>query len=661
MQNHLQSRTGPVDSRASKHARLYTLPFAAAQITGGFWADQQESNRRISLHHGYEQLHKAGNFHNLRLAAGLATVEGDGPYRGRNFYDEDLYKWLEALGWELGRTPEVDVPELRAMAEEAIALIQAAQEPDGYLDSWFQVVEPDRKWADLDHGHEMYCAGHLFQAAVAFHRALDDDRLLDVAVRLADHIDERFGPGKREGACGHPEIETALVELYRVTREPRYLALSQVLVDRRGRNLMVGWDGLGPRYQQDHVPVREAQGVDGHAVRQVYLESGIADLYLESGEEALLASMKRLWEDMTERKLYITGGIGSRFQGESFGDPYVLPSDTCYCETCAAIGSFQWNWRMLLITGDGQYAALMEQTLYNGILASRGLDNRHFFYANPLQLRGGGEMHLSSNPEDGVAVVAGRPAWHYVACCPPNIMRLLASLASYLATQNENGVQIHQYATANLRFDVAGAPVSMAIESDYPWQGNVDLRIVESGDAPWTLALRLPAWANAHLVHVNDALIDAPLRNGYLLIERTWQPGDVVRLEIPMKPRFVHPHPRIDAIRGCVAVQNGPLVYALEAVDLPPTVTLEDVALDEETPLQVAWRDGLLGDVAVIRAQGASINTKPWRGIPYASAILTKVAGGEAVPLTLVPYFRWGNRGMDGMRVWIPRLSLYKD
>jgi DUF1680 family protein len=392
---------GPVDNHQSPQSLLKTIPFAQARIAGGFWAPWQERNRRVSLQHGYTMLEQAGNFGNMRLAAG----RGEGAFKGRNFYDEDVYKWLEALGWELGRAPDAG---LQAMADEVIELIAAMQQPNGYLNSYYQVVEPENQWADLDHGHELYCAGHLIQAAVAFARACADTRLLTVTLRLVDHIYELFGPEKRDGTCGHPEIETALVELYRLTKDPRHLTLAQLFIDRRGRNRMRGHAGYGADYHQDHLPVRDAAEMTGHAVRQLYLNTGATDLYMESSDPSLLGAMNRLWDDLVTHKLYITGGVGARFDGESFGAPYELPSDTCYCETCAAIGSLMWNWRLLLLTGEARYADLFERTLYNGVLSSPGMDGCSFLYVNPLQVRGGRYVRASTDVSAGAE--ATRPA-----------------------------------------------------------------------------------------------------------------------------------------------------------------------------------------------------------------------------------------------------------
>jgi DUF1680 family protein len=372
MSDRLKKTTGPVDNSNSSHRSYQVLLNGAVKFTSGFWTQHQALNHNVSLKHGYTMLNKAGNLHNLKMAAGLAS----GQYRGMNFADENVYKWLEAMAWELGRAPD---EELQALADETISLIQAAQQADGYLNSYYQVVEPDIKWADLDFGHELYCAGHLIQAAIAFKRAVGDERLLEIVRRLVEHTEMVFGSGKKEAACGHPEIEMALVELSRLTGEKHYLHLAKFFVAQRGKKKMRGIGANGPEYHQDHVPVRQAEGVVGHAVRQMYLANAVADLYMETGEQALLETSCHLWDDMTSGKMYITGGIGSRYDAESFGDTYELPADQCYCETCAAIGNFFWNWRMLLISGDSRYADMMERLLYNGILSSPGLNGASFF------------------------------------------------------------------------------------------------------------------------------------------------------------------------------------------------------------------------------------------------------------------------------------------
>jgi len=640
---------GPVDTSRSPLVQLQTLPLGGLSFKPGFWTGVQATNRQVSLKHGYDMLKQAGNFHNFKLAAGAES----GHYMGMNFLDEDVYKWLEALAWEMGRATD---DELRRMADEVIALISAAQEPSGYLNSYYQVVEPDRKWADLDFGHELYCAGHLFQAAVAFMRALDDGRLLQVACRLADHIASVFGPGKKEGACGHPEVEMALVELYRATGDETYLKLAHFFIDQRGEKRMRGLGANGPEYHQDHVPVREAEEAAGHAVRQMYLANGIADVYMETGEQDLLEVAHRLWRDITSTKMYVTGGVGSRYDGEAFGEAYELPTDQCYCETCAAIGSLMWNWRLLLISGESRYADLIERVLYNGILSSPSLDGRHYFYVNPLMLRSGRYVRLSSNPPQGEAL-AGRPEWHSVACCPPNVMRLLSSLGHYFVTANDAGLQIHLYASfdANTRL-LDNQPVALSVETDYPWQGQIRITLRQSGASPWQLSLRLPEWCQSFDLAVNDLRVQHPvLEKGYILLERSWRPGDVIELNLAMPPFLVESNPRVDATRGCLAIQRGPLVYCLEGCDQEAPGNLLDIQVDADQPLQVQWRDNLLGGIMTVEAAGYLADPGLWQGMLYLPSGKAPSATRRPVRLTAVPYYAWGNRGIGSMRVWIPR------
>jgi DUF1680 family protein len=641
---------GPVDNTRSANSSYKVLFDGAVKITKGFWAERQAVNRKVSLKHGFAMLNKAGNLHNLKIAAGLES----GRYHGMNFSDETVYKWLEALAWELGRAPD---DELHALADQVISLLAAAQQADGYLNSYYQVVEPERKWSDLDFGHELYCAGHLIQAAIAFKRAVGDERLLKIASRYVDHIESVFGPGKKEEACGHPEIEMALVELSRLTGEKRYLHLAQFFVDQRGKKKMRGVGANGPEYHQDHMAVREAEGVAGHAVRQMYLATAVADLYMESGEDALLETSQRLWDDMISGKLYITGGIGSRYDGESFGETYELPTDQCYCETCAAIGNFFWNWRMLLISGESRYADLMERLMYNGILSSPGLDGVSYFYVNPLMLRNGQYVRLSANPPKEHKA-SGRPEWHYVACCPPNVMRLLASLPNYFATRNETGIQIHQY--SNMEISASLSPhssVALTIETGYPWDGRVKITVTESGDQPWKLSLRMPGWCKNFLLKADNQEGYKGLQKGYITSERAWKAGDVVEVEFPMRPFLVEADPRVDSVRGCVAIQRGPIVYCLEEQDQEQGVNLLDVKIDPSEEWTSHWQSDLLGGVMTLEAIGYQSDRSGW---PENGLYRPLVPGKEdrssigKVKLTAIPYYAWGNRGLKSMRVWIP-------
>ena len=652
MSDALDKAKGPVDNSNSAHRSYQVLSNGAVKLTSGFWAERQMRNHKVSLKHAYAMLNKAGNLHNLKMAAGLES----GSFRGMNFADENIYKWLEALGWELGRAPD---DELQALADEVIVLIAAAQQPDGYLNSYYQVVEPDQKWCDLDFGHELYCAGHLIQAAIAFKRATDDGRLLAIVLHLVHHIETVFGPGKREEACGHPEIEMALVELSRLTGEERYLNLAQFFVDQRGKKKMKGIGANGPEYHQDHVAVREAQGVAGHAVRQMYLATAVADLYMESGEQALLDASHRLWENMTGGKLYITGGVGSRFDGESFGEMYELPVDQCYCETCAAIGNFFWNWRMSLLSGESRYADLMEQLLYNGILSSPSLEGASFFYVNPLMIRNGRYVRLSTNP-DGELKTSGRPEWHSVSCCPPNVMRLFASLSNYFATREEGGIQIHQYSN----MEISAGQNRLMIETEYPWDGRIKISVLDDSDQPWKLSLRVPGWCKAFDLKVNGQAVNGHPQKGYVAIEQTWRAGDTVELNLAMPAFFIEADPRVDSVRGCVAIQRGPIVYCFEGQDQDANVNLLDVKIDPSQALTSRWQSDLLGGVMILEGTGYQTDRSGWEenGL-YRPLVLGRENGASArqVKLTAIPYYAWGNRGLESMRVWIPYIesSLY--
>jgi DUF1680 family protein len=488
-------------------------------------------------------------------------------------------------------------------------------------------------------GHELYCAGHLIQAAVAWQRFLGDARLVEVAQRVVDHILTVFGPNKRAGTPGHPEIEMALVELYRLVGDRRYLDLAQFFVDQRGRGLL----GANPRfggsaYYQDRVPVRDSEEVEGHAVRALYLTAGVADLFLETGEDALLQALTRQWRDLVDRKLYITGGAGARHEGEAFGHPYELPNDRAYCETCAAIASIMWSWRMLLATGQGQYGDLIERTLFNGFLSGVSLDGERFFYVNPLLSYGRPELIGRGGHE--------RREWYYVACCPPNVMRLLGSLGGYVASSSDDGVQLHQYVSGTV--DLGN--VALRVETSYPWDGRVAITVMRTPSTAWTLRLRRPAWSGpgTRLAFAGN-LVE---QDGYFVLRREWQAGDRVELELDMAVRLTRADARVEACRSAAAIERGPLVYCLESAD-NPNVDVLAVVLDTNGALEAHARPDVLGGVTTIQACGhvplpAAFLYEPWDGNPPPS--------GDHVDLTAVPYYAWANRTPGAMRVWIPTL-----
>jgi hypothetical protein len=620
-----------VRTRQDSHARWQTLPLGSVQLKEGFWQRWQRTNRQVTIPHGYRMLVKSGNLNNLRLAAG----QGEGEYRLPVFMDSDVFKWLEAASYDLANAPDA---QLDALVDKVISVVAAAQQPDGYLNSYYQVNKPEQRWTNLDHDHELYCAGHLFEAAVAHHRATGKDSLLAVACRFADHIAGVFGPDKRKGAPGHPEIELALVELYRETGARRYLDLAQFFIDQRGKGLMKGHGLWGAAYHQDAVPVRQSHEVMGHAVRQLYLTSGVADLYLETGEPALYEAQQRLWHNLTHHKMHLIGGYGACDDGEAFGADYELPNDTCYCETCAAIAGMMWNWRLLLATGDPRYASLLERSLYNGFLSGVALDGTHFFYVNPLSSPGGIE----------------RPEWYGCACCPPNVMRQIAVIGHYLATIDDTGVQLHQYAPAVIHTGFRQGAVVLDVTTDYPWEGQVAVRIQQTDGATWTLQLRVPTWAQGTTVAVNDERAMPAAAGAMQAVTRAWRAGDVVHLTLPMRPRWIEANPRVDATRGALALEYGPLVYCLESVDQARGVDLRDVAVSAGAEVQAAFREDLLGGVVTLRLPGSALaagDLEGWLYRPYGGPEI----GHDATTLTAVPYYAWANRGGGAMRVWLPR------
>jgi DUF1680 family protein len=613
---------------ASARVRLRPLDPDGVRILGGLLGDRQRVNREVTIPHGTEELERAGTFENLRVAAGRSQ----GTHRGMVFSDSDVYKWLEALAWETQRQPS---PELERLAAETVEVVAAAQQPDGYVNSYWQ-LEGRERWSNLEMGHELYCAGHLIQAGVAAART-GSPRLLGVARRVGDLLVDVFGSDSDPRTDGHPEIEVALVELYRETADRRYLDLADKLTGRRGRGFFAG-GRFELSYYQDVEPVRSSRSIVGHAVRALYLAAGVTDLHAETGDEALLEAMLSQWDDLVSTKLYLTGGVGSRHYGESIGDPYELPPDRAYCETCASIASIMWNWRLLLVTGESRFADLIERTLYNGFLAGHSLDGRSFFYANPLQSRGGYERH----------------SWNRVACCPPNIMRLLASLHHYVATVSDSAVQLHQYATSTVRavVPVAG-PVELAVETGYPWSGSVTVEVVASGDVEWTLSLRVPAWAGRASV---DGTAVEPA--SYAEVTRRWKAGDRVELELDVSPRLTVPNPRIDAVRGCVALERGPIVYCFEQTDLPAGSNLAEVALQTDTTPTDSGPLAQLGGVPGMSVEAVVRDLEGWRQAEYVD-VRELPRDGAAAPARLlaIPYFTWANRGDGGMRVWLPRFD----
>jgi uncharacterized protein len=641
----IQPARGPVSP--SRDATVAHRPLAgqAAWLDVGLLHDWQQRNHGSSLPLAVRHLEEAGNLGNLRLAI-TGAREG---YRGPVFMDSDVYKTLEAIGWELGRARD---QELAAFTEETTALLEKAQQPDGYLNSAVQ-VSGQRRYSSLAYSHEMYCAGHLIQAAIACLRGAGFDRLLEVARRFADHLVDTF-LGQEGGLDGHPIVETALVELYRETGHRPYLELASQWVEQRGQGL-IGECGFGRRYLQDHEPVRQASTEVGHVVRALYLEAGVVDVAAETADAALLRASIDRWADMVAAKTYLTGGNGSRHEGESFGDRFELPPDRAYNETCAAIASFQWSWRLLLATGEARYADLMERILYNAFAGAIATDGARFFYVNPLQRR----ADHSEKDDPG-----RRREWYSCACCPPNIMRLTASLQHYLATVAGDTLFVHLFTAAALSAPVAGGELAVRVSTGYPWSGAVEIRVTSAPPGSAGLAARVPAWSPRPRLVLNGEPVPAKSAGGeYLVLNRQWQPGDVLRYELDLTPRLTYPDRRIDAVRGSAAIERGPLVYCFEQADQAADASLEDLALIPGDLGEQAVTVPKVGPTVLIEAAARgdysrndpapSTSGLPYQQDPGAAASAAGAAGDEVV-VTAIPYFQWDNRDGQAMRVWMP-------
>ena len=618
-----------VDTTQSAYAQLKPVPLTAVTLTDEFWAARRAKNRTVALTAQYQQLEDTGRLDNFRRAAGKISQ----PFQGLYFNDSDVYKWVEAVAWTLATEP-ADA-ELAALLDGVIADIAAAQQPDGYLNTYYMFELEAERWSNLKDKHELYCAGHLFQAAIAHYRATGKDTLLTVACRFADLIDATFGSeeGKRQGVPGHSEIEMALVELARATGAARYLALAQYFVDARGQGL------IGGRvYHQDHVPFREMHKLVGHAVRAVYLSAGATDLYAETGEAALGEILARQWGHMMSKQVYVTGGLGARYAGEAFGEDYELPNARAYAETCAGIANVMWAWRMLQLRGDAVYADLMERALYNAVLPGLSVDGTEYFYRNPLA--SGPDYH--------------RKPWFTCACCPPNLARTLATLPGYLYSVSENTVWVHLYAANDAHLTLPnGRKVHIVQRTRYPWDGNITLEVLTAG--AFAVRVRIPGWCADDEVAV---LVNGePLRGGiqagaYITVERQWEPGDSVCLRLPMTPRRVVAHPYVLENTGRIALMRGPLLYCLESVD-NADVDLRDVRLPAASVLGEEFYPGLMGGVSILRAAAEVVPPDVgWAGRLYRTA-RPVTPDARPVTLTAVPYHVWANRAPGDMLVWI--------
>jgi len=631
------------------------VSFADVTIDGTFWGPRQQVTRAVTLPTEYEQLKKTG-----RIDAWRLDWEPGQPNQPHYFWDSDVAKWIEAAGYSLATRPD---QELEQLVDDVIEIIEEAQQEDGYLNIYFTMIEPEKRWTNLRDMHELYCAGHLIEAAIAYYQGTGKRKLLDVMCRYADHIDSVFGPGKgkKRGYPGHEEIELALVRLYTVTEETRYLNLASFFVDERGRqphyyDIEAQERGEDPGdfhgrkydYNQSHLPVREQTTAEGHAVRAMYLYSGMTDVAAETGDESLLAACRCLWKNVTERRMYVTGGIGSSSSGERFTYDYDLPNDLAYAETCAAIGLMFWAHRMLQLDADSTYADVLERALYNGVLSGVSLDGKRFFYANPLEVDPKRHEHrpdLFGSP----AVSPTRQEWFGCACCPPNLARLLSSLGQYIYSQGESEIYVHLYVGGQAQTLIGGQPVVVEQETRYPWDGTIQLSVRPEQETTFTLSLRIPGWCQSATLSLNGQPLDLEplMHKGYARIQRTWKPGDTVVLELPMMIERVQAHPSLYDDGGCIALQRGPLIYCLEEVDNGPN--LRDITLPRDAELKAEFDQDLLGGVFVISGQAKRRDASNWEGKLY-RATLPEVS---TIPLKAIPYYAWANRTLGEMLVWI--------
>ncbi len=621
---------GPVSPSRSA---LRPLDASEIRLTGGYWGEKQRLNADVVLRHCEDWMERIGWTGNFDRAA---SHEVGWEHAGIEFVDSEVYKLLEGMAWELGRSHDDD---LAARYDRLVYRVASAQEDDGYLHTSFGRPWQPARYSNLEWGHELYCFGHLIQAAVAAARTGVESALVDVARRLADHLWEAFGPEGRVAVCGHPEIEVALVELGRALDEPRYVELARLFVERRGHGLLAPIE-YGQEYFQDDVPVRDADVLRGHAVRALYLAAGALDVAVETGDDELADAVRRQWEATVARRTHVTGGMGSHHQDEAFGADFELPPDRAYAETCAGIASNMLSWRLLLQDGDPRYADLIERTLLNAVMASPRADGRAFFYTNTLHQRTDG-VAPDEDELNARALSSLRAPWFEVSCCPTNVARTLASVESTFATTTADGLQLHQYGDYDVDTTLAdGTPVAVSVRSGYPYAGGVTVTWRGDAGREVDLDLRIPSWAGSAVVGGPDATPST--RTGRATtVRRAFRAGDVVTVEFPVEARWVTPDPRIDAVRGQVAVQRGPLVMALESTDLPDG-DVNDVAVDTTVDPVTTDRGATVTVSRVTDAVGA------W---PYGPGGADRRPLG---PVGLVPYATWANRGPSTMRVWLP-------
>ena len=647
-------------------ANCQPVPLNKVKISDLFWSKYVELVRNTVIPYQWEALNDrvpdAEPSHavtNLRIAAGL----DEGEFRGFVFQDSDVAKWIEAVGYSLQSHPD---SELEAAVDSIIDIIEKAQQPDGYLNTHFTIKQPDKRWTNLHECHELYVAGHMIEAAVAYHEATGKKKLLDIMCRFADYIDTVFGPEpeKIHGYDGHQEIELALVKLYRATGNERYLKLSKYFIDERGKEpnfFNIEWEKRGRysfwtntvskkpdlKYCQAHKPVREQKSAVGHAVRAVYMYAGMADIAAETGDNELMDACRVLWDNIVSKQMYITGGIGSTHHGEAFTFDYDLPNDTIYAETCASIGLIFFANRMLNIEQKSIYADVMERALYNNVLGAMSLDGKRFFYVNPLEVW----PEASEKNPGRFHVKPVRQKWFACACCPPNVARLLTSLNNYIYSKNNNTVYIHLYISGEAEIELENGKLILNQCSRYPWDGNVKIGVVLESISPVSIALRIPSWCRKWSVYVNGEEVNPELVNGYAFVKRVWRENDEIELKMDMPAEFIWSNPNVRANAGKVAIQRGPIVYCIEEADNGRN--LSAIEIDTTSGLTIETDKAVLGEGVIIKGKGLRTIDDGWQNDLYKPCEISK----KEVEIKAVPYFVWGNREPGEMTVWIRSLN----
>lgn len=628
------------------------------KINDNFWSSYRRLVKDVVLPYQHEMLEdrvpdaeKSHAIENFRIAAGIK----DGSFYGWVFQDSDVAKWIEACAYSLANSPDT---KLEAIVDDIIDIIGKAQMEDGYLNTYFTLKEPDKRWTNLQEAHEMYSAGHMMEAAVAYYEATGKESLLNIMIRMADHIDKHFGKGKNRGFCGHPEIELALMKLYRVTNEERYLRLCEYFINERGtepnfykwerenRNWTVWNSNPDDReYTQNHLPVKDQKDAVGHSVRAVYLYTAMADLAAEIGDDKLKAACENLWESIAERRMYITGGIGSTVIGEAFTEDYDLPNDTVYAETCASIGLIFFAQKMLELAPKGKYSDVMERALYNTVLAGMSQDGKRFFYVNPLEVTPG----ISGKAVTVRHALPERPKWFGCACCPPNVARMISSLEEYIWSENESTIFSNLFIAGEADFSKTKG-CKVITSTQYPYDGRVSYKIIpDKAPVTMTIAIRIPGWSNQYKteLRLNGKTLDLAdiTRDGYAYIENCFTAEDEIELKLDMTPYKIYSNTLVRNNEGCAALTYGPLVYCFEGVDNEGDVHSlrlkkdSSITVSDMKPEQSGIRTLSVPGYRMISKAGLYSNTRP-----------------EAKPflLTAVPYYYWCNRGLNQMRVWMP-------